>query len=136
MHSPGDGTLDKELNAGSLFGSDLRIRGRGEEREPGKGRQMINGCIAKQTATVGRWSSIWPLPAAGDLWEVVWNLPQLSQLMGEEAGILVDPSSSFASVEGAAGILSEQPGLAEESKGIYAQLRSAQDNPRGRRGNY
>lgn len=50
-----------------------------------------------------------------------------------------DPGGSIlvlASVAGAAGILSEQPGLAEESKGIYAQLRSAQDSPRGRRGNY
>ena len=50
-----------------------------------------------------------------------------------------DPGGSIlvlASIGGAAGILSEQPGLAEESKGIYAQLRSAQDNPLGRRGNY
>ena len=50
-----------------------------------------------------------------------------------------DPGGStlvLSCMERTAGILSEQPGLAEGSKGICAQLRSTQDNPLGKGGNY
>lgn len=61
---------------------------------------------------------------------------ELSQQMEEETGILVHPLLSSPVWKERAGILSEQPGLAERSKGICAQLRSTQDNPLGKGGDY